>query len=156
MSHSRVMEDRAEGVTIIYSKGGHVQSRLFTKEFIRNESVKPSYVDMKKGLKVEFYDDSLHIKNTLTARTGRWYDDEGNIILRDSVVIINDKGDELRTSELVWNEKQQIFFTEKKVHVVTATQIITGIGMESSQDFSWYRIKDILGSIAVDRGKVPQ
>jgi len=155
-SKASVQEDRATGVTIIYSKGGSVESRLFAKTFIRNEVAKPPYVDLKDGLKAEFYGDSLHLTNTLTAGTGRWYESEGNIILRDSVKVINDKGEMLNTDELVWNEKLKEFYTDKPVKITTATQIISGIGMESNQDFSWYRIKNITGAVAVEKSSLPE
>lgn len=151
-----VQEDRAQGVTIIYSKGGQVESRLFATTFIRNEVARPPYVDLKDGLKAEFYTDSLYLSNTLTAKSGRWYEREGNIVLRDSVRIINDKGDMLQTNELVWNETLKQFFTDKPVKITTATQIISGIGMESNQDFSWYRIKNITGAVAVEKSGLPE
>ena len=44
-------EDRAEDVTIIYSKDGKINARLFAHEFARNENAKPPYIDMNKGLK---------------------------------------------------------------------------------------------------------
>lgn len=156
MSKTSVQEDRATGVTIIYSKGGKVEARLFSKTFIRNEVARPPYVDLKDGLKAEFYGDSLRLTNTLTAGSGRWYEREGNIVLRDSVKVVNDKGEMLRTDELVWNEKLREFYTDKPVKITTATQIISGIGMESNQDFSWYRIKNITGAVAVEKSSLPE
>lgn len=155
-SDAAVQEDRAKGVTIIYSKGGQVAARLFATTFIHNETARPPYIDLKDGIRAEFYGDSLHLNNTLTASSGRWYEREGNIVLRDSVQIINDKGDRLNTNELIWNEKLQQFFTDKPVKITTATQIISGIGMESNQDFSWYRIKNITGAVAVEKSGLPE
>jgi len=152
---AKVGEDQGKDVTIYYSKGGHVTARLFAHTFIRAESANPPYTEMKDGLKVEFFNDSLQIESTVTARYARWYERENNILIRDSVRIVNDKGEQLQTSELVWNSKIQKFFTEKPVRIITPTQILNGTGMKASQDFSTYEIKDLTGEVQVQKSQMP-
>lgn len=149
------MEEKGYDVTMIYSKMGTVKARLFCKEFIRNESARPSFIDMKKGLHVEFFDDSSKLNSTLSARNGRYYDKEGNIIIRDSVVVHNNKGERLDTEELVWNQKLEKFYTEKFVKVTTPTNVFYGDGMEANQDFSWYRIRNLKGKVQIDKKEMP-
>ena len=155
MDKARPGEDRGVDVTILYSKNGHVSARLFSHTFVRSENSIPAYTEMKDGLKVEFFDDSLKIRNTLTARYARWYERENNILIRDSVRIVNDKGEQLETSELVWNQKIQKFFTEKPVRIITATQVLNGTGMEASQDFSTYQIYNLTGQVQVQKSQMP-
>jgi len=152
---AKVGEDRGEDVTILYSKDGHVSARLFGHTFIRAESANPPYSEMRDGMKVEFFDDSLNIVNTLTAGYARWYERENNILLRDSVHIVSSKGEQLMTSELVWNQKIQKFFTEKPVRIITATQVLNGTGMEASQDFSTYQIRNLTGEVQVEKSQMP-
>lgn len=151
----RNQEDKAEEVVIILSRRGKVEGRLFAREFIRNELAKPPYTDMKKGLRLEVYDDSLNIKSVLTARYARYYEEAGNILVRDSIVVRNQKGERLQTEELVWNQKLEKFYTDKFVKITTASQVILGEGMEANQDFSWYQIKNITGTLQVDKSDVP-
>lgn len=151
-----VDEDRAEDVTIIYSEEGITKVRLFAKEFIKKEAAKPPYTEMKEGLKVEFFDDSLNVISTLTARYGRYYEEVGNVIIRDSVVVVNEKNEELHTEELVWNQNIRKIFTEKHVRINTPTQIMYGQGLEANEDFSWYRIKKPTGIVQVDKEKMPE
>src|ERR1043166_4190950 len=94
---ARVGEDHGEDVTILYSIGGKVKARLFTHTFIRSENSNPPFVEMKDGLKAEFFNDSAVVKSTVTARYGRYYEKEQNVLLRDSVHIVNDKGEQLDT-----------------------------------------------------------
>jgi LPS export ABC transporter protein LptC len=154
-NRARVGEDHGEDVTILYSLGGKVKARLFAHTFIRSEGSKPPYTEMKDGLKVEFFNDSAVIKSTLTARYGRWYERESNVILRDSVHIINDKGEQLYTEELVWNQRLQEFFTEKPVRIVTPTQTLWGTGMTATQDFSAYELRNIRGNVQVEKSQLP-
>jgi LPS export ABC transporter protein LptC len=149
--------DRAEDVTLIYSKDGKIKSRLFAHEFIKNDNAKPPYIDMNHSLKAEFYDDSGRVENVLTADSSRYYIAEGNVIVWDSVQIISKKGEQLNTSELIWNERIQKFYNnEKPVRITTATEILQGNGLEANSDFTWYRIISPKGTVQVNKGELPQ
>lgn len=149
-------EDKAYDVTIIFSEYGKSRARLFSKEFVRNEVAKPPFVDMKKGLKVELFDTTLNVETTLTARYARYYETRGTILIRDSIVVVNRKGERLQTEELVWNQNVQKFYTEKFVKIITPTQVMYGDGLEANEDFSWYTIKNPKGIVEVDKGTMPE
>jgi len=148
-------EDRAEDVTIINSKNGKITMRAFAKEFVRNENAKPPYIDMNGDLKAEFYDDSGHVENVLTADSSRYYEVEGNILVWDSVQIVSKKGERLNTSELIWNNSIQKFFTEKPVRITTSTEVLYGNGMEANSDFTWYQITNTKGTVQVNKNEMP-
>lgn len=147
--------DRAEDVTLIYSEQGRVRARIYAKEYIANESARPPYMDMNKGIKAEVYNDSMHVESTLTANYARYYEKQGNFLIRDHIVVVNKKGDTLHTEELVWNQGIQRFFTEKFVKISTPTLTMYGDGLEANEDFSWYRIMNQKGTMLVDKGEVP-
>jgi len=148
-------EDKAEGVVIIFSENAKVKGRLFATEFIINEQAKPPYMDARKGLRIESYDDSIQLQSTLTAKYARYYPQKGNILIRDSIVVVNRKGERLATEELVWNDELKKFYTEKPVRIKTPTQVIYGDGLEANQDFTWYQITNIKGVIQVNKDEVP-
>lgn len=148
--------DRAEEIVAIYSKDGKFSMRIHAHEYLRNLGAKPPYIDLNHNLKVEFYNDSGIVDNILTADSCRYYETQGNILIWDSVQIIRKKsGERLNTSELVWNQSIQKFFTEKPVLITTATEVIHGNGMEANQDFSWYQIINPKGTVKVNKGDVP-
>lgn len=151
-----LQEDKADEVTIIYSEHGKSRIRMFATEFVRNEIAKPPYVDMRKGLKVEFFDDSMKVESTLTAMYARWYEGKGNVLIRDSVVVVNKKGETLRTEELIWNQNVRKFYTEKFVRINTPDQVMYGDGLEANEDFSWYRIKNPKGTVRVNKEEMPE
>lgn len=155
LDRSVLNTERAENVTILYSKNGHTSAKLFTKKFSHNQAANPSYIEMTNGLKVDFYDDSLQVTSTLTAKYGKFFEKNGNVLVRDSVIITNNKLECLQTEELVWNETLKKFFTEKFVKITTPTQIIYGDGLESDQSFSQYKIINIKGVVGVQKGSIP-
>jgi LPS export ABC transporter protein LptC len=147
--------DRATDVTFIRSEKGRTKAKLHTNEFIKNDNAKPPYIDMLKGLKMELYDDSLRVESTITARSARYYPKEGNVIARDSVVVVNKEGKRLQTEELIWNQKLERIYTEKFVRITIDNQITYGDGIEANQDFTWFRIKKQRGTIPVAKEEFP-
>jgi LPS export ABC transporter protein LptC len=149
--------DKAKDVTMYYSDKGQLKAVIFAKEFIRNEAAKPAYADIKKDLKVDFYNDSLQIESTLTAKSARIFEVEGNVIVRENVCVVNKKGERLNTEELVWNQKLDKFYTDKEVTITTPpNQVMVGQGLEANADFSWYKINNLKGKINVDGKDIPQ
>jgi LPS export ABC transporter protein LptC len=155
LNRSMLNTERADEVQIIYSKEGHTKAQLFTKTFNHIQNTIPTYIEMKNGLKVEFYDDSLKVLSTLTSKYGKMFEDTGNVLVRDSVVVTNAKNEQLNTEELVWNEKLQKFYTEKFVKISTSTQVIYGDGLESNQTFTQYKITNVKGIIGVNKNTLP-
>lgn len=156
MEKTAVQEDKATEVTIIFSEEGQVKARIQADTFIRNQASDPPYTDMKQGIRVEFFDDSAQVESTLTARYARIYERENNILIRDSIVIINKKGEKLETEELVWNQKLKKCYTEKFVRITTPEQIMYGDGLEANEDFTWYQIKNIKGVLQVEKSELPE
>ncbi len=149
-------EDHAEDVTVIYSKDGKINMRIFAHDFVRNETAHRPYIDMNDHLKVEFYNDSGVIQDVLTADSSRYYEAQGDLIVWDSVHIVTKKGEQLNTDELIWSASIQKFFTEKPVRITTASEILYGNGMEANSDFTWYQITHPKGTVQVNKGELPQ
>jgi LPS export ABC transporter protein LptC len=147
--------DRATDVTFIYSQKGKTKARLKTKEFIKNDQAKPPFVDMLHHVNVDFYDDSLQVESTLTARYARYYTKAENVLVRDSVVVINNRGEKLETEELVWNQKMGKFYSDKFIKITAQGQVSYGDGLEANEDFSWFRIENQRGTIPVDKNDLP-
>lgn len=147
--------DRATDVTFIYSEKGQTKARLHTNEYVGNEMANPPYIDFLKGIKLEMYDDSLKVESTVTARSARYYTQQENIIARDSVVVVNRKGEKLQTEELIWNKKLERFYTDKLVCITKDGQISYGSGLEASEDLTYIKIRQQRGTIPVSDNDLP-
>jgi LPS export ABC transporter protein LptC len=146
--------ENADSVQLYYSTNGQIRAILYALKFTHATSSKPSYIEMQKGLKVHFYNGDTMPTSTLTAKRGKYFEDKNNVLVKDSVVVVNVKNERLETEELVWNDQKQIFYTEKFVTITTPTQIIYGDGMEANQDFTYYKILNPKGVFAVNKNKL--
>lgn len=140
--------ETSRDINIIYSDSARVKAQL-SSPLLKFYKVANSYHEMPNGLKVDFYGDDLEIESTLTAKSGRKFQNQGIIEVKDSVVVVNEKGERLNTERLIWNEKTRKIYTDKFVKITTPNEVIYGEGMEANQNFTNYKIFKIKGIINV-------
>ncbi len=133
-------------IELLYSNEGKVRARLIAPELLRHRTKVP-FTEMPKGLKMYFYNDTMVSESKLTAKYGITYEKSNEMIVRDSVVVINLKGEKLETEELIWNDQTQKITSNKFVKIQTRDEIIYGDGLEANSDLTNYKIKKIRGTI---------
>ena len=152
---SIVTKEYAEKVSIDYTDSGKIRARVFSPILVAVKQVQRPYMEMNKGLKVDFYEANGEIQSYLTAEYGISYPNEKRVIVRRDVEILNVKGERLNTEELIWDQVRGKIYTEKNVTITTKDQIIMGVGLESNQSFSDWEILNVTGSLNVPHDKIP-
>ncbi|WP_161596873.1 LPS export ABC transporter periplasmic protein LptC [Chitinophaga vietnamensis] len=136
-------------ITIIFSQNGRVNAKL-TAPALERSLDRPSYVEFKRGLKVYMYDTTLALSSTLSAKHGKYLEEEGNVYLSDSVVVINAKGERLDCNELNWDPKRKVFYSTKEVFIQSPTATLHGWGLEANEDFTEKKILKVSGPMTVE------
>ena len=115
------------------------------------------YVEFPKNIHVDFFDIRDSIDSKLDAKYARYKESQSKVFLKDSVRVINVKGDTLYCNELYWDRSHTgaEFYTDKPVRIRTRTEIIDGIGMEARQDFKEWYIIHPTGVIKVSGAQFP-
>ena len=72
------------------------------------------------------------------------------MIVRDSVVWKSGKGEELVTSELIWDDQRKIVHTNRFVKITKPDEEFFGYGFEADQDFNHWKIINPTGRMLVD------
>jgi len=152
----RIGVEEAKEVNINYSINGKTKARLNAPVMLRYQDTIP-YSEFPKTIHADFYDDSLIIESRLDAKYGRYMESENKVFLKDSVRVINNKGDTLYCNELYWDRSRtgQEFYTDKPVRVRTKTHIIDGTGLNAPQDFSNWEILEPRGFVKVPASQFP-
>jgi len=151
---SMVTREYAEKVTIEYTDSGFLKARIFSPILVAVKQPTQPYMELNKGLKVDFYERNGKIQSYLTAEYGISYPDEKKIIVRNNVEILNVKGEMLNTEELKWDQKNRKIVTDKFVKITTPDQIITGKGLESDEAFSSWEILNVSGTINIPHDQI--
>ncbi|RYG32360.1 MAG: LPS export ABC transporter periplasmic protein LptC [Chitinophagaceae bacterium] len=149
--------EEGKDITLNYTLGGNIKTVLTAPVMLRVQEA-DSYIEFPNTLKAIFYNEEGVAESKLTARYGKYRENEEIVFLRDSVVVINfQKGDTLYSDEMYWDRSRTgtEFYTNKPVKIRTKTQHIDGVGMEASQDFRNHHVLEVTGIIAVPSSKFP-
>lgn len=148
--------DEATNVVVRYSVGGKLKAILTGPLMYRSQGAN-AYIEFPKTLHVDFYGEDGKLESKLDALYAKYRDTESKVFLRDSVKVINVKGDTLHCDELYWDRSRTgtEFYTDKPVRIRTKTQIIDGVGMDARQDFKEWHIVKSTGFIKVPATEFP-
>ena len=136
LSAKKTSIERATDVESYFSQDAIVKAKLMSPLMLRIQADTPR-TEFPKTLRVDFYDDSTKVESRLFAKYGRYLENQAKVVLRDSVVVYNLKGDTLRTNELLWDQNKGNFTTDKPVYIHQLNgNIINSIGMTASQDMN--------------------
>lgn len=142
----------AELVTIDYKDSGTLKARLSSPKIEYYTDPDPRLL-MPKGLSVDFFlDDKTKPHSTLEAGWGLRYEKQHTTWLKNNVVVVNIEQDTLQAEDLVWDEKAHIIRSDKFVRIKKKEEILYGVGFESDEDLTHYKIFNIKGTIYRDRG----
>lgn len=132
-------EERTRDLELIYSDSGQV--KVLLNASLAESYYKPSHIiKFKEGVKLRFFNPDGSIKTILTAKYGEIIQSDGNMILRDSVVMKNvNKQRQLETEELILNQTSQAINSTKLVVVKTKDGRFFGDGIKTTSDFSEYQ-----------------
>lgn len=148
--------EEAKNVNINYTIKGKIKAILLSPLMFRVQDTMP-YVEFPKTLHVDFYNDSALVESKLDSYYGKYIEAQSKVFLKDSVKVINVKGDTLYCDELWWdrNRTGTEFYTNKPVRIRTRKEIIDGIGMEARQDFKDWHIMNVTGIVKVPSADFP-
>lgn len=144
----KISVEEGRDIESYLSQNGIVKARLTAPLMLRYQLDTPK-TEFPKTLKVEFFNENTQVESRLTARYGNYLENENKVFLKDSVVVYNITGDTLRCRELYWDQRKELFYTDKNVIIQKPDQKIYGTGLTARQDFKAFTIKNAYGIINI-------
>jgi LPS export ABC transporter protein LptC len=148
ISRANVKIEKGQDVVINYSDNGVVRIQASGPTATRYNTEKP-YLEFSDGIQILFFNAEHIIESKLTAKYATAIENSKSMTARDSVVVVNNKGELLNTDELIWDEDKKIIYSNSFVKITTPDEIIYGNGMTANENFTDYTIKHITGKIKV-------
>ena len=102
-----------------------------------------------EGIYVEKFDTLFNIEASLKADTAYNYEKKGLWKLIGNVRVENLEGKKFETSLLFWDQKEEKVYSDKYIRIQEDDKIITGIGFESNQNMTQYKIFNSQGVFPV-------
>lgn len=140
---------KASDVSSLISDSGITRYRLKAKEWMIFDKAAEPYWYFPKGIYVEKFDTLFHAEASIQADTAYYYDKKGLWKLIGNVEIESLQGEHFETSLLFWNQKEEKVYSDKYIRIEQEDKIITGIGFESNQDMTQYKIFNSQGIFPV-------
>lgn len=106
--------------------------------------------EFREGIFVRFLDVNGNETSRLTAEYALQLIDKEIWEARGNVIVVNEKGEELKTEKLFWNSRQEIIYGDEFVTITSPDQIIMGEGFTSNQDFTEYELDRPSGQLNIE------
>lgn len=140
--------EKATGVEMLYSDSAVLELRIVAPILLRHFQEKDPFQEFPEGIEIEFFDETgKEVTAYMTAQYAERYENSNKFIVQDSVVWRSQKGEQLETEELIWEEEKDRVHTNKFVVVKRRDEIIYGHGFDSNRDFTRWKIRAIEGRI---------
>ncbi len=150
--------ETSEGVTMFFSDEGSPQikleSPLMHRYALEENEMK---LECPTGMVVTFYDSTGEVESILTANYGEMYSTREYIMVKEDVVFINNKQEELNTELLHVDFKKDSVYTHEKVVVSSPKGTISGVGLHSNSKFTDYKVHNISNGVYnLDENDTPE
>lgn len=148
-SKKKEMVEVGKNIEAYLSQESKVKAKLTAPLMLRHEA-DTLYTEFPKSLHVDFYDDSAKIESWVDSKHGKYFENMDKVYLWDSVVVINIKGDTLKSQDLWWDKNKELFYTDKYAEYLRKDkQIYPGKGLEATQDFKRITFREPTGIVQV-------
>lgn len=140
---------RTTDYTTQFSDSGITRLRAIAKVHLKFDKAKEPYSYFPEGLYVEKFDTLFRTEASLKADTAYNYEKKGLWKFVGNVKVESLDGKEFETSLLFYDEKEEKIYSDKYIRIEEEDKIITGIGFESNQDMTQYKIFNSQGVFPV-------
>ena len=130
---------------MLHTENGKLKVKIVATTIERFNNQQPQLV-FSNHLVVYFYNDSAMVQSTLKAEYAEINDGKKLMTAKENVILTNRTGKKLESEELIWDEKNNKIYTDKKVKITTGKEVIEGEGFVSNPDFTEYSISKIHGT----------
>jgi hypothetical protein len=138
------------GVNTLISDSGVIKYRIISERWEVNTLKNPSRWIFEKGIFMEQYDKTFHVKGYIQADTAWYYDQLKLWELRGRVSIRNVNGLVFRSEELFWDGIKHEFYSHQFSRLVTPERTLEGTYFRSDEQMMHYEVSNSVGSFVTD------
>ena len=151
ISNKKMPSVEATDFQTYYTDSGIVRYFLETPKLLIFDQEKEPYKEFPEGFHLQQFDENKKIISELTANYGKNFVNEQKWLATGNVVMVNIKGDTLRTEELIYLIKEDRIFSDKFVNIKKGDLDFNGTGgFESDTQMKKWSFKKTKGHIYVE------
>ncbi|HLW49581.1 MAG TPA: LPS export ABC transporter periplasmic protein LptC [Sphingobacteriaceae bacterium] len=149
--------DVSLGVTIIFSDSAKVKARLVAPEMRNYSTLDNPYYEFQKGVTIYFFDEFGNETQQITSDYAIRRELEEIVEFRDNVVITRVDGVQIKTEELIHNEKENTFYNNAPIYGFSkdGRNTFQGASFRSDGDFKNIEVQNTTGVMYLDDSRAP-
>lgn len=140
---------KATDVSSLISDSGVTRYRMNAKEWLVYGKAKEPFSYFPEGVYVEKFDTLFNVEASVKADTAYYWDKKGLYKLVGHVEVLSLEGKELSTSILYIDQNDDKIHTDQYFELLDGENLTTGIGFESNQTMTKYKIFESGATISV-------
>lgn len=111
-NNAALITQQSENLTIINTRNGKMAYKATTPILERYDFAASPYMEFRKGVYVEMFNDSTQlVETTMSANYAIYYEKQRLWQAGGNVIVINAKGEKLETEQLFWDEKAKRIYS---------------------------------------------
>lgn len=140
-----------KNVATFISDSGIVQYKIVAPLWQVFDEVDTPYWTFPQGLYLEKFDPYFHVIATVAADSARFFKNQRTWRLDGHVEMTKAPKDLFLTEQLFWDQRRGIIYSDSFIHIETPTHVLEGMGFESDERLSSYRVIKPQGIFPVNR-----
>lgn len=140
-----------KNISTLISDSGVVQYKIVAPLWSVYEEVDTPYWTFPKGLYLQKYDPYFKVVATVAADSAKFLKNQKLWCLMGHVEMTKVPGDLFQSERLFWDQKQGKIYSDTFIHIETQTHMLEGIGFESDERLTSYRVLRPQGIFPVQR-----
>ncbi|WP_313581195.1 LPS export ABC transporter periplasmic protein LptC [Chishuiella sp.] len=137
---------------IITKDSGRITANVHSPLIEEYTTVDSPYTVFRKGLHLNFYQKGQEKPGYFQANWARLSDATGIYEGRGNVIIVNEKGDSLKSEQIFWDKKRKTVYTSKVVYLISnkGDSLKASNGLQGTDDLENYTLFNNQGYMYVD------
>lgn len=148
---ARMATMTTKNVATFISDSGVVQYKVVAPLWQVFEERDTPYWSFPKGLYLQKYDRMFHVVATVAADSAKFYSNQKLWRLDGHVELTKVPKDLFQTEQLFWDQRARKIYSDSFIHIETQTHVLEGLGFESDENLTAYRVIKPQGIFPVNR-----
>jgi LPS export ABC transporter protein LptC len=145
---------KTTNVSTLVSDSGVTRYRANANVWLMYGKANEPYWYFPEGLYLEHFDTLFQVKSSIKADTAYYFEKQelwkgiGNVEMKSL------DGEYFTTSLIFWDQKQQKIYSDQYIRIEQQDKVITGVGFESNQSMTEYKIFNTTGIFPINETPV--
>lgn len=143
-----------KNISTLISDSGVVQYKIVAPLWEVWEEVDTPYWSFPKGLYLQKYDPYFKVIATVAADSARFFKNQKLWRLDGRVELTQVPKGLFQTQQLFWDQRRGVLYSDSFIHIETETHVLEGMGFESDEKLTSYRVIDPQGIFPINSQEV--